>query len=251
MDNEHIELGKWTREDLDHLLAKATFIAETGPRIAFISGQFLGTPYKESTLIGNADTPEVFAINLEAMDCFTYLDYVEAMRLSDSYSRFKVNLKRIRYYSGRVAYTHRNHFFTDWRERNPSVTDVTREIGRGRARVVPKRLNQKTDGTYFMTAIPIAERDVTYIPAEAIDNAVIDSLQTGDYVGMYAEAAGLDVSHVGIIIKDRDAAYMRHASSASSHRKVIDEDFKTYMSGKPGIVALRPKTETPPRTSGQ
>jgi hypothetical protein len=251
MDNEHIELGKWTKEELDRLLAKAFFIAEIGPRIAFISGQFLGTPYKESTLIGDADTREVFTINLEAMDCSTYLDYVEAMRLSDSYSRFKANLKRIRYYSGRVAYAHRNHFFTDWRERNPSVTDVTGEIGRGRARVVPKRLNEKTDGTYFMTAIPIAERDVTYIPAEAIDNAVIGSLQTGDYVGMYAEAAGLDVSHVGIIIKDRNAAYMRHASSAPSQRKVVDQDLKLYMRDKPGIVALRPKTETPPRTSGQ
>jgi len=251
MDNEHIQLGKWTKKDLDHLLAEATSIAQIGPRIAFISGQFLGTPYKESTLIGNAGTHEVFTINLEAMDCFTYLDYVEAMRLSDSYSRFKVNLKRIRYYSGKVAYTHRNHFFTDWRERNPSVTDVTGEIGRGRARVVPKRLNEKTDGTYFMTAIPIAERDVTYIPAEAIDNVVIDSLQTGDYVGIYAEAAGLDVSHVGIIIKDRDATYMRHASSAPSQRKVVDDDLKLYMRDRPGIVALRPRTETPPRTSGQ
>ena len=240
MDNEHIQLGKWTKGDLDHLLAKATSIAQIGPRIAFISGQFLGTPYKESTLIDNAGTHEVFTINLEAMDCFTYLDYVEAMRLSDSYSRFNANLKRVRYYSGRVAYTQRNHFFTDWRERNLSVTDVTGEIGRGRARVVPKRLNEKADGTYYMTAIPIAERDVTYIPVEAIDNTVIDSLQTGDYVGIYAEAVGLDVSHVGIIVKSGGAAHLRHASSAPSHRKVIDEDFETYMSGKPGIMVLRP-----------
>jgi hypothetical protein len=251
MDDEHIQLGKWTKEKLDYLLAKAASIAEIGPRIAFISGQFLGTPYKESTLIGNADMPEVFTINLEAMDCFTYLDYVEAMRLSDSYSRFKVNLKRIRYYSGRVAYTHRNHFFTDWRERNPSVTDVTGEIGRGGARVVPKRLNEKADGTCFTTAIPIAERDVTYIPAEAIDNTVIDSLETGDYVGIYAEASGLDVTHVGIMIKGTDATWMRHASSAPSRRKVVDQRLKLYMRGKPGIVVLRPNTETPPRTSGQ
>ena len=131
-----------------------------------------------------------------------------------------------------------------------SIKPSGTEIGHGRARVVPKRLNQKADGTCFMTAIPIAERAVTYIPVEAIDNVVIDSLQTGDYVGIYAEAAGLDVSHVGIIIKDRDATHMRHASSAPSHRKVIDEDFKTYMSSKPGIVALRPKAETPTRTSG-
>jgi hypothetical protein len=242
MSDEHIELGEWAKEKLDHMLAKATSIAQIGPRIAFISSQFMGTPYKESTLIGDAETPEVFTINLGAVDCFTYLDYVEAMRLSDSFSRFKMNLKSIRYCSGSVAYVHRNHFFTDWRERNPSVTDVTGEIGRGSARVAPKRLNEKTDAAYFMAGIPITERDITYIPAEVIDHAVMDSLQTGDYVGIYAEAEGLDVSHVGIIVKSGDVACLRHASSAPSHRKVIDEEFETYMSGKPGIIVLRPTT---------
>jgi hypothetical protein len=242
MGDEQIELGKWTKETLDRLLAKAFSIAATGPRIAFVSSQFRGTPYKESTLIGDPDTPEVFTINLEAVDCFTYLDYVEAMRLSDSFSRFKENLRMIRYHSGRVAYTHRNHFFTDWSERNPSVTDVTEEIGRTRARVVLKRLNEKADGTCFMAGIPITERGVSYVPAEVVDDAVIASLQTGDYVGIYAEAEGLDVSHVGIIVKGEDAACLRHASSASLHRKVIDEDFETYMSGKPGIIVLRPTT---------
>ncbi len=242
MDNEHIELGNWTKAKLDQMLAKATSIAEIGPRIAFISGQFMGTPYKEFTLIGDAETPEVFTINLQAVDCFTYLDYVEAMRLSDSFPRFKMNLKRIRYRSGRVAYVHRNHFFTDWIERNPSVTDVTGEIGRGSARVVLKKLNEKTDATCFMAGIPITERNVTYIPTDAIDNVVMDSLRTGDYVGIYAEARGLDVSHVGIIVKSDDAAHLRHASSIPSHRRVIDEDFVTYMSGKPGMIVLRPTT---------
>ena len=240
MDNEHIELGKWTKEKLDQMLAKAASIAEIGPRIRFISSQFMGTPYKESTLIGNAETPEIFTINLQAVDCFTYLDYVEAMRLSDSFSRFKMNLKRIRYRSGKVAYVQRNHFFTDWSERNPSVADVTGEIGRGRARVVPKKLNEKTDATYFLAAITITQRTVTYIPAEAIDNAVIDSLRTGDYVGIFAETKGLDVSHVGIIVNDKDAVHLRHASSAPSHRRVIDEAFPAYMSGKPGMIVLRP-----------
>ena len=246
MDDEQIELGNWTKEKLDHMLAKATSIVEIGPRIAFISSQFMGTPYKESTLIGDARTPEVFVINLEAIDCFTYLDYVESMRLSESFSRFKTNLKKIRYRLGRVAYVHRNHFFTDWKEWNPSVTDVTGEIGRRRVRVVPKRLNEKTDTTYFVAGIPFTERDVTYIPTAIIDEAVIDSLRTGDYVGIYTEAAGLDVSHVGIIIKGEDSAHLRHASSAPSHRKVIDEEFKTYISGKPGMIVLRPTCYTVP-----
>jgi hypothetical protein len=70
----------------------------------------------------------------------------------------------------------------------------------------------------------------------------MDSLRTGDYVGIYAEARGLDVSHVGIIVKSDDTAHLRHASSIPSHRRVIDEDFVTYMSGKPGMIVLRPTT---------
>jgi hypothetical protein len=251
MDNEHIELGKWTEEKLDRMLAEAASIAQIGSRIAFISGQFMDTAYKESTLIGDARTPEVFTINLQAMDCFTYLDYVEAMRLSDSFSRFKMNLRIIRYRSEKVAYVHRNHFFTDWTERNPSVIDVTGEIGPGRTRVVPKRLNEKADGSCFVAGIPVTERDVTYIPSVAIDNAFSDSLRTGDYTGIYAEADGLDVSHVGIIIKSGDTALLRHASSAPSRRMVIDEDFEAYVSGKPGVIVLRPKrAPTPPLTTG-
>jgi hypothetical protein len=46
---------------------------------------------------------------------------------------------------------------------------------------------------------------------------------------------------VGILIKDGDKIYLRHASSLKKHRKVIDQDFKKYIVGKPGIIVLRPK----------
>jgi hypothetical protein len=253
-EHMHIELGQWTEETLDHLLWKAASIEKIGARIAFISTQFLDIPYRESTLTGNRNTREIFTINLEAVDCFTYLDYVEAMRLSASFTGFKKNLREIRYRAGKVAYTHRNHFFTDWRERHFSVTDVTGEIGQGRAQAVLKRLNEKQDGTYFIPGIPVMERDITYIPAEALDGAVLTLLQLGDYVGIYAGTAGLDVSHVGIFIKGNNANYLRHASSAPSQKKVIDQDFKTYMEDKPGIVVLRPKAwhkaEKPPQPCG-
>jgi hypothetical protein len=64
-------------------------------------------------------------------------------------------------------------------------------------------------------------------------------MKTGDYVGIYSEKEGLDVSHVGIIIKEKDAVNLRHTSSLKKHREVIDEDFKEYLKNKPGIIALR------------
>jgi hypothetical protein len=64
-------------------------------------------------------------------------------------------------------------------------------------------------------------------------------LRTGDYAGLYTEKSGLDVSHVGIIIKERGATLLRHASSLQ--KKVIDQDLVKYLTDKPGLVVLRPK----------
>ena len=53
---EKILLGTWSEEKLDRLIAEATKIKDIGERIAFLSEQFLGAPYKESTLIGDVTT---------------------------------------------------------------------------------------------------------------------------------------------------------------------------------------------------
>ncbi len=127
---EIINTGKWTIDELNVLIVKASKIKDSSHRIDFISRQFLGLPYQEKTLVGGVQTPEVFTINLAGVDCFTLLDYVEAMRLSASFDDFKENLKKIRYQSGIVDYQHRNHFFTDWIEFNSDlVADVTEQIG--------------------------------------------------------------------------------------------------------------------------
>jgi len=84
------------------------------------------------------------------------------------------------------------------------------------------------------------QRVITFIPGKAIDGDVIRRLRSGDYIGIYSREKGLDVSHVGIMIKKNRASYFRHASSLQSQRKVIDQDFTAYAARKPGIVVLRP-----------
>jgi N-acetylmuramoyl-L-alanine amidase-like protein len=239
-EKENILLGRWTRRNLDEALRSASAIKQTGKRIEFLSRQFLWTPYEESTLIGGPDTPEIFTLNLEGVDCFTFLDYVEALRLSKSFSEFKKTLKRVRYRSGKVAYAYRRHFFTDWTDKGPWIKDVTAEAGGKNFRTVHKRLNDRGDGLCFLTGISPTERDVTYIPSKAIDGNVIRRLKTGDYIGIYSGTRGLDVSHVGIVVKGMGTTHFRHASSLQSLRRVVDQDFRTYVAGKPGIVVLRP-----------
>jgi len=164
------------------------------------------------------------------------------MRISGSFPEFQENLKKVRYYSGKIAYESRNHFFTDWPKNNPGfIEDVTEMAGRGKSRKVLKVLNLKDDGTCYLPGIACREREIMYVPPEDGDEAVIQKLRTGDYIGIYSEKQGLDVSHVGIIVKEsyKEKVKFRHASSVK--RKVIDEDFIEYIAGKPGIIVLRPK----------
>ena len=241
-NDERILLGRWTQDELGRIISKASEIRDVGKRIEFLSGRFLGVKYKASTLIGDMDTPEVLVIDLQGVDCFTYLDYIEAMRLSRSFSEFKKNLKKVRYRSGKVAFENRNHFFTDWRVFNSAhVDDVTEKVGGIRTKSVRKMLNLRKDGTYFLPGITPVEREIQYIPSNTIDETVTGRLKTGDYVGIYTEMQGLDVTHTGIIIKKQDKVYLRHASSAKKNRKVVDQDLITYISKTPGLIVLRPK----------
>jgi hypothetical protein len=179
-------------------------------------------------------------INLEGIDCFTFLDYVESMRLSSSFREFKENLKKVRYQRGEVSFKNRNHFFTDWSEFNSDlIDDVTEQIGGKKVIRVNKILNEKEDGTLFLQGIQPRERLIHYIPANTLDDLIINALRTGDYIGIYSTEKGLDVSHVGIFIQERDKIYLRHASSLNEYRKVIDQGFKDYIAEKLGIIIFR------------
>jgi len=239
---ELILLGKWTPEVLDSILQESAKIEDTGIRIDCLSRHFLEMPYKDSTLIGDMNISEVFVINLKSVDCFTFLEYIESMRLSSSFHEFKENLKKVRYRNGKVSFENRNHFFTDWNKFNSNlIDDVTEQIGKNKTIEIRKILNVKDDGTYFLPGIQPRERLINYLPSNVIDDLTINELRIGDYIGIYSEKQGLDVSHVGIFIQDGNNIYLRHASSLQEHRKVIDEDFKNYIPNKPGIVVFRPQ----------
>jgi hypothetical protein len=63
--------------------------------------------------IGSATIPEQLTVRLDAVDCLTYLEYVEAMRRSNSSAEFLDNLKIVRYQDGKVEYGKRNGISID------------------------------------------------------------------------------------------------------------------------------------------
>ena len=239
--DEYVRLGTWTQSELGTLLSQASTIQDAGQRIEFLSGLFLGVAYSHSTLIGNRDRPEVLVVNFQAVDCFTYLDYVEAMRRSASFEEFLFQLKRVRYRDGNIGFEKRNHFFTDWKESQAGyIEDITERIGGPGTETVVKRLNDRGNGQAYIPGIPSSVRNISFIPSQRLDEAMVNRLQSGDYIGIYSPKKGIDVSHTGIVVKKADGVYLRHASASRSYRKVIDQNFRHYIQRKYGIIVFRP-----------
>lgn len=227
--------GQWQT-----ILDQAGIIDDVGEQIVFISERFLDVPYGAHTLIGDAHTTEQLVIDLSRGDCFTMLDYVEAMRRCRSMDAFSHSLIQVRYSNGQVSFANRNHFFSDWLTNSPAtVVDVTAQVAGGRVVSVVKMLNRHADGSSLLPGIAPKSRAIYYIPTCLMDNHLLDQLHSGDYVGVYSPSAGLDVSHVGIIVKKDGQGYLRHASSKKQFQRVIDSEFLPFMVGKPGLVVLR------------
>lgn len=210
-----------------------------GEVISRVSAAFLGTPYQANTLIGGPGIPEVLVVNFNGVDCFTLIDYVEALTRSHNQKSFLHNLAEVRYTASKVDYLSRRHFFSDWFATTPrNARDVTPDISPDYA-VADKRLNRKPDGGEYIPGLGIHSRKINYIPGKTISQQMLSHLKTGDYVGVYSPLDGLDVSHVGIVVRHEGRIWFREASSLAANKKVVDLPFLEYMRAKPGIVVLR------------
>ncbi|MGW6700275.1 DUF1460 domain-containing protein [Nocardia sp. NPDC055049] len=211
-----------------------------GELLERLSARLLGTPYGANMLIGSATEPEQLVADLRRVDCFTYLDYIDAASRSSTRDEFLTNLVSTRYIDGRVEFAQRKHFFTDWATRERlAATDITASLS-PTAVTITKHLNAKADGSTYLPGVAVVDRAVTHIPAAAVDGAVQAALRTGDFLGAYTPDAGLDVTHVGIIVATPTGPVFRNASSLAANNQVVDTPLTEYLQTVPGVVVLRP-----------
>lgn len=238
---EVVKLGFWNEATIGQIISSAQQTDNPGDAIVALSGHFKGSPYAENTLLGGPKDPEEFVLNLSEFDCFTFLDVVESLRRSSSFEDFADNLKAVRYFDDTVSYEKRRHFFSDWIVGDSLIEDVTVIVAKGRAVSVNKRLNQKNDDSLWLAGVAVVSRHLDYLPTLSVDEGVLSMLHSGDYIGIYSPLGGLDVSHTGIIVKDKGRTLIRHASSRSETGKVVDDDLLQYLQGKPGLIVYRVK----------
>lgn len=208
--------------------------------ISFIAPKFEGTPYVGSTLEGPT---EMLTINLDGMDCTTFMETVAALALTvdegrNSWQDFVYNLENIRYRQGKLdGYASRLHYVSDWIVDNAhrgnirEVTDRLQGVGHAVKTLDFMSSHRSSypalaDSTEFerIKSIEVGYRSHRY---PYIKNAALmgknagSMLQNGDIIAFTTKTDGLDVSHVGIIMIEGGVPHLLHASSAAG--KVITD----------------------------
>ncbi len=216
--------------------------------------QFIGTPYKEGTLEGDE---ERLRINLDGMDCTTFVETAMALALSaaekrSSWRDFAFNLERLRYRGGTMkGYASRLHYISDWALDNSNlglVTEVTDRIGRS------DRMIKSLDWiTSHRDDYPALKDSATYAAMKHVESGFhghrllyIKSTMTGgaqladgDIIGFVTKKDGLDVSHMGIIKMMNGKPHLIHASSAAGKVVMEDKPLADYLRRRRDIAGIR------------
>lgn len=226
---------------INNMLIKANdAVGNSSPeaRVAFIGELMLGTPYKGGTL---EIEPEMLTINIDEVDCTTYVDYVLAMAYTigegrTSWRDFVYNLQRMRYRKGEIdGYSSRLHYISDWivdnayrgnlkeatttfpayeyQEKTLDFISTNREKYPALTDSIEYEKMRNAEIGYRRHRFP-------YIKSSRISSKETSkAFKTGDIICITTRTPGLDVQHLGIIVKKDGVPYLMHASSAAG--KVI------------------------------
>lgn len=207
-----------------------------GELMGKIAKELEGTPYVASTLEITPDV-ELCSANLDGLDCVTFFETTLglARMIKKGHETSDDLLKEIqltRYRGGAVGdYSSRLHYTSDWLADNESKHSIEILSKLPGAEKFPQKVNfMSTHPTAYkqLAAHPelvakikqredeINARTLMYVPSDKIA-AAESQLQTGDIVGLCTNVPGLDISHTGLIIKDKDG--VPHFMDASSQKK--------------------------------
>ncbi len=225
-----------------------------------IGKYFLGNDYVAFTL--EVEEDEKLILNLRELDCTTYAENLFALARTlksenQTFQQFAREIENIRYRDGlRDEYPSRLHYFSDWiynNKDNGLVTTPADEIGDEYPTAVhfmstnPDKYKHLNNNPDYVSVIAEQEKEINgshyfYIPREEIVDHV-DLLKEGDIIGLTTSLDGLDVSHVGVLVKVDDKLHLMHASQSSMKVEISEEPIEHFLkpnSTGTGIMVARP-----------
>ena len=189
---------------------------------------------------------EPLVINLDSVDCTTFVEYVSAAVLGRTTITYEGDsilrrfVQALRYRDGkRGNYASRNHYFTDWilngeeqglmTEVTPSLTGAVQQKKAINFMSANKRYYpQLRESTKLMMDVReienyLSTRFTYYVPSAQIFKCY-DQLQHGDIVAFVSGTMGLDIQHVGFVWKPEGSKMPRLLHASSTKGKVVVSD---------------------------
>ncbi len=214
--------------ELKNNYTQNTSLEET---VISVGKSFLATPYVAKTL--EIDPNESLVINLQGLDCTTFVENVIAFSLllknnKDDFDSYTNYLQKIRYKDGILdGYASRLHYFSDWISNNEQkgiIKDITGGIGgielkkninfmSAHRELYPFLKDDQNFNKIKKSEININKSHFCYLPKDQIkDNESL--INSGDIIAITTSIKGLDISHTGIAIRLKTGRiHLLHAST--------------------------------------
>ena len=261
----------YSEKDIEVCTSKYTLAIDSeiaqkpiGDVIAVIGKSFIGTDYEASTLDKPAEEAEPLIISLTGLDCYTFLESALVFGRtiksnSFGFDAYKKELVNIRYRDGkRTDYISRLHYFTDWiydLQKRGIVKDITKEIGGIRYKKEinfissnPKSYKQLRETPALVKRIKKIENEINgreyyYIPEGNLAELECN-INDGDLISITTTIKGLDVSHVGIAVRNDDGRiHLLHSPNVGYKIQITEKPLADYLEGnkkQTGIIVVRP-----------
>lgn len=215
--------------------------ANASARTGAIARMFVDVPYVAHTLEGE---PEMLTVNLDELDCTTFVDVVVALSYTAGEGRtgwqdFVYNLERWRYRGNGVdGYASRMHYNCDWAVNNIHrgyLMDLAANLPK--CQYVVRTINYMSnhresyaalaDSAEFARVVAVENgyrnHRFAYIKVQDLrTKEVTDRLRDGDIVAFVSSLKDLDVTHLGIIVKVNGETRVLHASSTDGKVEISD-----------------------------
>ena len=210
-------------------------------RTGYIARMFVGRPYVAHTLEG---AEEVLTVNLDELDCTTFVDVVLALSFTAGERRmgwqdFVYNLRRMRYRQGDVrGYGSRLHYNCDWAMDNihrGNIEDATRNMPKCNYIIRSIDYMSRHRDSYPALAdsavfAEIVKRErgyrnhrFPYVKQNDLTNGAVGAfLREGDVLAFVSDRKDLDVTHLGFVVTEGGELRVLHASSSDGVVEVSD-----------------------------
>ena len=256
------------------LLTEAKRQPTTTDWMLFFANKLKDIPYVGGTL--DKGETENLIVNLRQLDCTTFIETVLALKMcaernETSFSAYCKHLQDVRYIDGKIAYDHRQHYFTVWIEDNVKQNIVTKveptssDLKSGNHPFTATQhlsdvnyMSQHVSSYKMLSAHPawlpgiksmeqtMKGKSYRYIPKTMLDTTNADKrsrlrkyIKTGDIIVILTSKKGLDTSHIGMAVWQGDELHMLNASQI--HKKVVLEPLTLYkyMQQHPSQLGIR------------